>query len=100
MSTAIAIAGVVIALAGSFVNGWQIRSERNDRKQQISDEWAKEWAAQRPVVYPLPTQSWASPLDGPPYFGSNAKLVPLMNGGRGPALNVHGEIQCRSQSDG
>jgi hypothetical protein len=62
-------------------------------KRAISDEWAREWAAQRPVVYPLVLRAWAYREGGGPYeVSGNARVLPLKNGGRGPALNVNGEV--------
>jgi hypothetical protein len=90
----------LIGLAGFLVNWRQIRAERADRKEQSEAEWAREWAAQRPLVYPLPLREWVMATDGPPYFGSNAMSIPLKNGGRGPALDVHVAVEARSQPDG
>jgi hypothetical protein len=63
----------------------------------MGDEWAREWARQRPVVYPLALRAWAYREAGGPYevIGS-ARVLPLKNGGRGPALNVTGEVSATS----
>jgi len=72
---------VAIALAGFVVNAAAIRGEQSDRKQAIGDAWAREWAAQRPVVYPLA---------GDKLVGTR---LPLKNGGKGPALNVAVDLE-------
>jgi hypothetical protein len=66
-------------------------------KKQVDGEWAREWAAQRPEVYPLMTHEWVRGTGL--YDRRRRNLLPLKNGGRGPALNVHGEITAVS-SDG
>jgi Bacteriophage holin family, superfamily II-like len=75
--------GLLVAVAGFIVNWRAIRREQSDRRQEIEDAWAREWASQRPVVYPLALPQWT---DRSP--ASRARLLPLKNGGRGPALKV------------
>lgn len=83
-----ALVGVAIALAGFFVNRAAIRGEKDDRRQAMSDEWSREWARQWPLLYPrLPSE-----IGGQRY-------LKIKNGGRGPALNVQGELRIRD-SDG
>lgn len=55
-------------------------------KRGLEDDWGREWAAQRPLVYPLASAEWAR--------GEVPRktALPLKNGGRGPALNVKGTI--------
>jgi hypothetical protein len=86
-SFVLATASVVIAVATFFTNRQAMRREQADRKKAIDDAWAFEWAAQRPVVYPV--------LSRVGEFGE----LPVKNGGRGPALNVVAEIEC-PESDG
>ena len=59
-------------------------------KKGLEDDWSREWAAQRPVVYPLASAEWTK--------GEIPRktLLPLKNGGRGPALNVTGTILAES----
>ena len=59
VSLVVAGAGLAVAIAGFLVNRRAILSEQTDRKQEIDDAWAREWAAQRPVVYPLALPEWA-----------------------------------------
>lgn len=78
--------GLAIALAGFLVNYGAIRGEGTDRKKAMEDAWAREWAAQQPLVYPrLPSNRGAG--SGP--------YLKLKNGGRGPALNVVGKLTYR-----
>jgi hypothetical protein len=88
----VALGSLLVAVLGFIVNARAIRREQADRTAQIEAEWAREWAAQRPVVYPVGLPEWAYASEGSPYRGGNAMLLPIKNGGRGPALNVHGEI--------
>src|SRR5579859_4130597 len=77
--------GLAVAIVG-------YRSNRG----AIGDAWAREWAAQRPVIYPLLLDEWLSG-QGDAYPGSsNRRLFPLKNGGRGPALNVTGVLTVTS----
>ena len=62
----------------------------NAAKKGLDDEWSREWAAQRPVVYPLSSEEWAHGLR------PRKLILPLKNGGRGPALNVEGVIAAVS----
>lgn len=62
-------------------------------KKEVSDAWAREWAAQRPEVYPLLTLDWTSMRRETPYFTRRGQLLPLKNGGRGPALNLRGKLR-------
>src|SRR5262249_4752507 len=62
----------------------------------IGDAWTREWAAQRPVVYPVPLDEWLSGHGGAYQASSNSRLFPLKNGGRGPALNVVGVLTVTS----
>src|SRR2546423_5119072 len=85
-SLVVAAVSVGIALAGFLVSARSIRTERDDRREGMGDAWAREWAAQRPVVYPrLPA---VNPSGGQVY-------LKLKNGGRGPALNVEGDLTLR-----
>lgn len=77
-----------IGLAGATVwLGAQARKE-------VRDAWSREWAAQRPEVYPLSEREWVYGTGR--YAQGRARLLPLKNGGRGPALNVRGEITAVS----
>jgi hypothetical protein len=62
-------------------------------KKGLDDEWSREWARQRPVVYPQPSLEWVR--------GEipRKNFLPLKNGGRGPALNVHGRITEWSEGE-
>jgi len=86
-SFVVAAVSVAIALAGFLVNFDAIRTERDDRRQSIGDEWAREWGRQRPLVYPRVPQKI-----GGTYPQRHLKLK---NGGRGPALDVEGELRER-----
>jgi hypothetical protein len=97
----IGLAGLVLAavsLAYGFLQGRKhnraIRQEQADRKDQIEAAWAFEWAAQRPLVYPVLLPVWLSPRweDESPYTTTKGQLLPVKNGGRGPALNVSGTV--------
>lgn len=77
--------GLAIAILG-------YRSNR----EAIGDAWAREWAAQRPVVYPLVVdrvEDWDTLVEVTPITGEGLlHLLPVKNGGRGPALNVRGTL--------
>lgn len=92
----IAFGSLLVAVGGFIVNALAIRREAADRKQQIDDEWAREWAAQRPLVYPLALRDWAYASEGTRYRLGNARVLPLKNGGRGPAVNVRGTVTAKS----
>lgn len=87
----LAAAAATTVLAG--VTLWLVRATRGmvgAAKKGLEDDWSREWAAQRPVVYPLVSVEWA-------YGHIPRKIVlPLKNGGRGPALNVTGTITAVS----
>jgi hypothetical protein len=80
----VAAAGFVVAALSYLANRNAIRREETDRRKANDDAWAREWAAQRPVIYPVLTGATSAPF------------LPLKNGGRGPALNVEGELEYRS----
>ena len=63
-------------------------------KKQAGDAWAREWAAQRPEVYPLLVREWVHGLER--YGPVRLSVLPLKNGGRGPAIDVEGEITAVS----
>lgn len=86
------LVSLVVAISFGLVNFRAIRKEHRDRERQIEDEWTREWAAQRPLVYPLALPEWALASEGTRYRRGNADLLPLKNGGRGPALNVTGSV--------
>lgn len=98
-STWIALGALLVSVLGFVTNWVAIRREQADRKEAIEAGWAGEWAAQRPVVYPLVLRDWAYGSEGSPYRLGNARVLPLKNGGRGPALNVSGLLSATS-SDG
>jgi hypothetical protein len=84
-SLLIAGGGLIVAVVGYLTN-----------RSAIKDAWAREWAAQRPIVYPLALHAWVSRQS--PYDGAyRANLLPLKNGGRGPALNVRGTLVVSKQ---
>lgn len=91
-----ALVSLLVAIGGAVVNARAIRREETDRKEQIDAEWAREWAAQRPLVYPLALAEWAYASEGTRYRGGNARVLPLKNGGRGPALSVRGTVTATS----
>jgi hypothetical protein len=80
-SFVVAVGGVVIAVATYFANRQAITREQVDRKKAIDDAWAFEWAAQRPVVYPVLSRI------------QDVAQLPVKNGGRGPALNVVADLE-------
>jgi hypothetical protein len=91
----IALGSLLVALGSLGVALGGYRANR----RAISDEWAREWAAQRPVVYPLALRAWANREVGGPYeVSGNGRVLPLKNGGRGPALNVSGEVTATTAS--
>jgi hypothetical protein len=96
VSVAIALGSLVVSIRGNRVNARAIEREQSDRKQQIDDEWAREWAAQRPLVYPVVLREWAYAGEGTNYRLGNKRVLPLKNGGRGPALNVRGVVTALS----
>jgi hypothetical protein len=87
-SLVIAIAGIVIAVATFANNHMAIRREQADRRKAIEDAWAFEWAAQRPVIYPVLSEI------------SAVARLPVKNGGRGPGLNVTAELHQRLPDSG
>jgi hypothetical protein len=89
-TVAVGAAGVIVAVAGFASNSLSIRREERDRKQQIREEKERQWSAQRPVVYPLADPRWTEGTG--PYEYDRSRRIPLKNGGRGPALNVEGEV--------
>ena len=82
------------------VLAWSARGQAATLKQELSDAWAREWAAQRPVVYPVPLPEWTYASEGSAYRLGNARVLPIKNGGRGPAFGVHGEVHTRDPRDG
>src|SRR5229473_7998313 len=91
-SLLVALGGLGVATIGYISNARAIHREQIDRKEQIDGEWAREWAAQRPLVYPVALPEWVYASAGARYRDGNSRVLPLKNGGRGPALNVHGVI--------
>lgn len=87
-----AIGSLLAAGATTLVAGvtlWLVTVTRGmvgAAKKGLDDDWAREWAAQRPVVYPLATAEWTQG------HIPRKTLLPLKNGGRGPALNVSGTV--------
>lgn len=90
-SLVVALSGVAIGIIGYRSNATAIRREQTDRQEQLDAFWASEWAAQRPVVFPVLLPEWTSRRPNGRYH-SNSHLIPLKNGGRGPALNVRGRV--------
>jgi hypothetical protein len=88
----LALASLLVGGGGLTVAIMGYRSNRN----AIGDAWAREWAAQRPVIYPMLTDEWLSGRKGGSSRLSACRLLPLKNGGRGPALNVVGTITVAS----
>jgi len=87
-SSLIGGSGLAVAIMGYLSN-----------RRAIDDAWVREWAAQRPVVYPVLLDDWLAG-QGTAYHGTeNGRLFPLKNGGRGPALNVKGVIAVTSGDD-
>jgi hypothetical protein len=89
-----------VAIASSVIGGGglavAILGYRSNRKT-IDDAWTREWAAQRPVVYPVLLDEW---LSGSAAYqgGGEKRLLPLKNGGRGPALNVRGDLTVTAEN--
>lgn len=82
VSVIIGGSGLAVAILGNRSN-----------RQAIRDAWVREWAAQRPVVYPLVLDDWLTGRTGTPYADwRQLHVLPLKNGGRGPALNVRGVL--------
>jgi hypothetical protein len=91
----VAVASLLIGLAGLAVATLGYRSNR----KAIDDAWTREWAAQRAVVYPVLLDDWLSG-NGPAYHhDGRMRLLPLKNGGRGPALNVRGVLTVTSANN-
>ncbi len=95
-SLLVAIGGLAVAIVGYRSNASAIRREQGDRKEESEAGWAREWAAQRPLVYPITEREWVYALAGGRYQGGNARVLALKNGGRGPALNVRGIVTAVS----
>jgi len=91
----LAIVSLVIGVGGLSVAILGYRSNR----EAISDAWAREWAAQRPVIYPLLLDEWLSAQGGTDQASSSGCVFPLKNGGRGPALNVTGVLTVTSRDN-
>lgn len=85
VSLIIGLGGLVVAIMGYWSN-----------RGAIGDAWAREWAAQRPVIYPLLLDEWLSSHGDGYQDSSRGRLFPLKNGGRGPALNVTGKLTVTS----
>lgn len=87
-----AIGSLLAALATVLVAGVTLglvivtKAMVSATKRGLEDDWGREWAAQRPLVYPLASAEWAR--------GEVPRktILPLKNGGRGPALNVTGAV--------
>jgi hypothetical protein len=75
----------VVGLLGAIMG---YRSNR----RAIDDAWAREWAAQRPAIYPVLLDDWLSGRGGAYQGSSNNRLFPLKNGGEGLAINVTGAL--------
>lgn len=91
-SLIVAIVGLVVAALAFLSNRSAIASERADRLTAFEDAWAREWAAQRPLVYPvLETIVRVERVSG-------LTVLPLKNGGHGPALNVVGRLAIRDDA--
>jgi hypothetical protein len=87
------LAAAVATFLVALVTLWLVivtRGMVSASKKGLEDDWSREWAAQRPVVYPLASAEWAR--------GEIPRktVLPLKNGGRGPALNVTGTITAES----
>jgi hypothetical protein len=95
-SLLVAIGGLAVAIIGYRLNATAIAREQDDRKEESEAGWAREWAAQRPLVYPIIERAWVYASAGSRYQGGNARVLALKNGGRGPALNVRGTISAIS----
>jgi hypothetical protein len=91
----VAIASLLIGLGGLAV---AILGYRSNRKA-IDDAWTREWAAQRAVVYPVLPDNWLSGRGPAHHHGGHTRLLPLKNGGRGPALNVRGVLTVTSENN-
>jgi len=91
-----------VAIASLFIGGGglavAIMGYRWNRKA-IDDAWTREWAAQRAVVYPVLLDDWLSGKGAPYHRGGHIRLLPLKNGGRGPALNVGGVLTVTTEGD-
>lgn len=90
----VAIISLVVGGGGLAV---AILGYRSNRKA-IEDAWVREWAAHRPVVYPVLLDEWLSGSGTAYQHGRHKRLIPLKNGGRGPALNVRGSLTVTTES--
>jgi hypothetical protein len=91
----VAIVSLVIGGGGLAV---AILGYRSNRKA-IEDSWVREWAAHRPVVYPVLLDEWLSGSGAAYQQGGHKRLLPLKNGGRGPALNVRGVLTVTADNN-
>jgi hypothetical protein len=89
------LVSVVLGTGGFVWNARAIRREQRDRKEALSDAWAREWGAQHALVCPhLPADYISGRADT--RYESGDLLLPLKNGGRGPAFNVRGVLTTRN----
>lgn len=95
LSLWVAFASLLIGLGGLAV---AILGYRSNRKA-IDDAWTREWAAQRAVVYPVLLDEWLSGNGAAYHHRGHTRLLPLKNGGRGPALNVRGVLTVTSDDN-
>ena len=89
----IALASVLLAGGSLAVAFLAYQASR----KALEDSWTREWAAQRPVVYPVLLEEWLSGTSGMYRSGAHRRLLPLKNGGRGPALNIRGALMVTSE---
>jgi hypothetical protein len=87
------VAAGTLALAATtgvlaFVT-WRMAKSARD---EVAIERERIDAATRPVVYPLALYDWVVGRQGSGYDARRLSVLPLKNGGAGPALNVHGAI--------
>jgi hypothetical protein len=89
---AAATATVLLALATFWLVLMTKRAVEVTRKG-LDDEWGREWARQRPLVYPYTPVEWAQGHQ------PRKTVLLLKNGGRGPALNVRGAVTATSHDE-
>jgi hypothetical protein len=93
MDTTLSLVALIVAAVAAAVSALATVVAVRVAKKSNEDRWAFEWAGQRPVVYPLLSLDWlrgAGAYVNPLAMSGQAcrGLLPLKNGGRGPALNV------------
>ena len=98
-SDPLAVATFVLAFF-TFLLGLITRKSVKTSARQIEIEQRTLAAAQEPRVFPAPSREWtdaAAPYDGPL---NRFDVLPVTNGGLGPALNVRARLEYGGRGSG